>query len=53
MSLRAVVESNEGGGFTVRILNLPGCVSEGRTLDEAMSNLARMMDLRREETRAA
>ena len=53
MPLRAMVESNEGGGFTVRILDPSGCVSEGRTLDEAMSNLTRIMDLRREETRAA
>jgi len=28
------------GGFVVKCLNLPGCVSEGETVDEALDNLA-------------
>lgn len=30
-----VFEPQEEGGYTVYVPDLPGCVSEGRTLDEA------------------
>ena len=31
----------EQHGFTVMIHDLPGCMSQGRTIDEAMSNIDR------------
>ena len=30
---------NEEGGYTAEILEFPGCISEGRTADEAVQNL--------------
>lgn len=30
---------NEEGGYTAEILEFPGCISQGRTADEAVSNL--------------
>jgi predicted RNase H-like HicB family nuclease len=30
---------NERGGYTAEILEFPGCISEGRTADEAVQNL--------------
>ena len=30
--------SDEGNGYTVRVPALPGCLTEGRTRDEALAN---------------
>lgn len=30
---------NEGGGYTAEIMEFPGCISQGRTADEAINNL--------------
>lgn len=35
-----VFEEQEVGGYTVIVPSLPGCVSEGDTLEEARSNIA-------------
>lgn len=32
-----VLEAQEEGGYTVYVPDLPGCVSEGRTADEAVA----------------
>lgn len=39
MVLRIVFEPSEDGGYTVYVPALPGCVSEGDTLDEARENI--------------
>ncbi|MBI4248426.1 MAG: type II toxin-antitoxin system HicB family antitoxin [Elusimicrobia bacterium] len=39
MQLTAVLESQKEGGYTAYIPALPGCVSEGETLEEAKKNL--------------
>ncbi len=33
-----LIPDPEEGGFTVRVPTLPGCVTEGDTLDEALDN---------------
>ena len=39
MQLKIVFESSDDGGYTVFVPALPGCVSEGETLDEARRNI--------------
>lgn len=31
--------ADDGGGYTVTVPSLPGCVSEGDTIDEAVTNI--------------
>jgi predicted RNase H-like HicB family nuclease len=39
MKLKAVIHPAEEGGFWAEIPALPGCVSEGDTLDETLANI--------------
>ncbi len=39
MRLRVVFEPSDEGGYTVHVPALPGCVSEGDTLEEARRNI--------------
>jgi predicted RNase H-like HicB family nuclease len=39
MRLKVVVHSAEEGGFWAEVPALPGCVSEGETLDETLVNI--------------
>jgi predicted RNase H-like HicB family nuclease len=39
MNLRVILERSEDGGFTVVVPALPGCVSEGDTREEALTNI--------------
>jgi predicted RNase H-like HicB family nuclease len=39
MQLRVVFEPSDEGGYTVFVPALPGCISEGDTLDEARENI--------------
>lgn len=41
----AVFEKEEDGGFSVWIPDLPGCASQGDTLEEAMDNIKEAMEL--------
>ena len=45
MKLRAVLEPSDGGGYTVYVPALPGCISEGETVDEAMRNIREAVEL--------
>jgi len=36
---RVLIPDNESGGYTAKILEFPGCVSEGETPNEAIANL--------------
>lgn len=45
MKLKIVLEPSEEGGFTVYAPSLPGCISEGDTRDEALSNIREAIEL--------
>jgi predicted RNase H-like HicB family nuclease len=39
MKVKAIVHEAEEGGFWAEVPALPGCVTQGDTLEEVMSNL--------------
>jgi len=39
MKINAIIEQDEDGYFVVEIPALPGCFSQGRTIDEAIANI--------------
>jgi predicted RNase H-like HicB family nuclease len=45
MQLRILLEPSEEGGFTASVPSLPGCVSEGDTREEALSNIREAIEL--------
>ena len=45
MKLKIVLEPSEEGGYTVYAPSLPGCISEGDTRDEALSNIREAIEL--------
>jgi predicted RNase H-like HicB family nuclease len=45
MSYKVVLESQEGGGYTVYVPTLPGCVSQGETKQEAITNIKEAIEL--------
>jgi predicted RNase H-like HicB family nuclease len=49
VKLKVILEPSEEGGFTVYVPSLPGCISEGDTLEEALANIREAIDLYLEE----
>jgi predicted RNase H-like HicB family nuclease len=45
MRFKVVLEPSEEGGYTVHVPSLPGCISEGETLEEALSNIEEAIKL--------
>ena len=45
MKLRVVLEPSEDGGYTVYVPSLPGCISEGDTIEEAIKNIKEAIEL--------
>ncbi|MEM6613731.1 MAG: type II toxin-antitoxin system HicB family antitoxin [Cyanobacteria bacterium P01_C01_bin.72] len=45
MKLQVVLEPSEEGGYTVYVPALPGCISEGDSVDEAMKNIQEAIEL--------
>jgi predicted RNase H-like HicB family nuclease len=45
MKLRVVLEPAEEGGYTVWVPSLPGCLSEGDTVDDALANIREAIEL--------
>jgi predicted RNase H-like HicB family nuclease len=41
MKLKVVLEPSDEGGYTAHVPSLPGCISEGNTIDEALLNIKR------------
>jgi predicted RNase H-like HicB family nuclease len=39
MRLKVVFESSDDGGYTVYVPALPGCISEGDTVEQARGNI--------------
>jgi predicted RNase H-like HicB family nuclease len=49
MKLKVILEPSDEGGSTVYVPSLPGCISEGNTMEEAMQNIRAAIDLYLEE----
>jgi predicted RNase H-like HicB family nuclease len=45
MVFKVVLEPSEEGGYTALVPALPGCISEGETIDEAMRNMREAVEL--------
>jgi predicted RNase H-like HicB family nuclease len=45
MTLKAIVHTAEEGGFWAEVPALPGCVTQGETLDEIRANLGEAIEL--------
>jgi len=45
MKLKVVYEPSPEGGYTVYVPSLPGCISEGDTLEEARNNICEAIEL--------
>ncbi len=50
MRLQVVLEPSEEGGYTVFVPSLPGCISEGENIDDALSNIQEAIELYLEST---
>jgi len=44
-TFRVILEPNEGGGYTVTVPVLPGCISEGDTREDALANIKEAVEL--------
>jgi predicted RNase H-like HicB family nuclease len=49
MKLKVILEPSDEGGYTAYVLSLPGCISEGDTMEEALANIREAIDLYLEE----
>ena len=45
IKLQIILEPSEEGGYTVTVPALPGCISEGDSLDEAVANIQEAIEL--------
>lgn len=45
MRLKIILEPSDEGGYTVYVPGLPGCVSEGETVDDAIANIREAIEL--------
>jgi predicted RNase H-like HicB family nuclease len=45
MRFKVILELQEEGGYTVYVPSLPGCVSQGDTIQEAMDNIKEAIEL--------
>jgi len=45
MRFKVVLEPSDEGGFTVYVPSLPGCISEGETVEEALRNSEEAIEL--------
>ena len=42
---QVILIPDEAGGYTVEVPSLPGCISEGDTLEEALINIKEAIEL--------
>lgn len=45
MRLRVILEPSDEGGYTVTAPSLPGCISEGDSVDDALINIREAIEL--------
>ncbi len=44
MKFRVSIEQDEDGAFVVTVPSLPGCISQGKTREEALENITDAID---------
>jgi predicted RNase H-like HicB family nuclease len=47
-----LIPEEDGSGYTVIVPSLPGCISEGDTVEEALDNIREAIELHEESMRA-
>ncbi|NQT19974.1 MAG: type II toxin-antitoxin system HicB family antitoxin [Planctomycetes bacterium] len=52
MKYRVLIEQDEDGIYVVEVPSLPGCISQGRTRSEALSNIKEAIEAYLESLRA-
>jgi predicted RNase H-like HicB family nuclease len=45
VKLQVILEPSDEGGYTVYVPSLPGCLSEGESVEEAMANIREAIEL--------
>ena len=45
MNLKVILEPSDEGGYTVYVPSLPGCISEGDTREQALTNIREAIEL--------
>lgn len=45
MKIKVVLEPSDEGGYTVYVPSLPGCISEGESIEEALNNIQEAIEL--------
>ncbi|MBI5375073.1 MAG: type II toxin-antitoxin system HicB family antitoxin [Candidatus Schekmanbacteria bacterium] len=45
MKLKVILEQSEEGGYTAIVPSLPGCISEGNSKEEALTNIKEAIEL--------
>jgi predicted RNase H-like HicB family nuclease len=45
MTLKAIIHKADEGGFWAEVPSLPGCLTQGETLDEVKANLHEAIEL--------
>jgi len=45
MRFKVVLEASDEGGYTVYVPSLPGCISEGETVEESLKNIQEAIEL--------
>ncbi len=45
MKLKVILEPSDEGGYTIYVPSLPGCISEGENIDDALANIQEAIEL--------
>ena len=45
MKLYVILEPSDEGGYTVYVPSLPGCISEGDNIEDALNNIKEAIEL--------
>jgi predicted RNase H-like HicB family nuclease len=45
LKFKVILEPSDEGGYTVYVPSLPGCISEGETVEEAVDNIREAIEL--------
>jgi predicted RNase H-like HicB family nuclease len=45
MRFKVILQPSEDGGFTVYVPSLPGCISEGDSIEESLNNIQEAIEL--------